>query len=403
MFDVKAGENPIIITSLDIHARIKMSVCAQWVKVFAKQGSHLDGNYKIHPRNMWEKICDKSVTPAGYFKRTIISETAFQSVTISGDVTQAFFVMLEKTDLRYSKSTQLGETVAGNSDLEILEGTGVKGEFGRTFSPRVFNGYVKYRVVESPGSVISDVIDTEQADRTLTTSFAGKNGHYGNMFNVHAIGGSVTVAGMDVHIRPDVHIIPVKPVKVKVYTKTGEYQGNERDAFAWVLICDIKVTGKGVGKPTTIYPADFTPVLIEQGKTQGFYVTTETKGGIRYSKQRKSVSISDDIIEIKDGAGLKYPFGIGKSIYEIRGFNGSINYSASLSEVSAVAVAMDRRELLTTFARENGSFGICFDIKAKNHITFEGIDIHTRSPSEVSIELYTKEAHLLGTKRILVH
>ena len=41
--------------------------------------------------------------------------------------------------------------------------------------------------------------------------------------------------------------------------------------------------------------------------------------------------------------------------------------------------------------------------KQKNHITLEGIDIHTRSPSEVSIELYTKEAHLLGTKRILVH
>jgi len=70
MFDIKAGSNPIIITSLDIHARIKRrglsatAVTNLSVKVFAKEGSHVTFENR---RELWTEICSTSVTPAGYF------------------------------------------------------------------------------------------------------------------------------------------------------------------------------------------------------------------------------------------------------------------------------------------------------------------------------------------------
>jgi len=56
---------------------------------------------------------------------------------------------------------------------------------------------------------------------------------------------------------------------------------------------------------------------------------------------------------------------------------------------------------MTTFAGENGSFGIMVDIKAKNGIILEGIDIHTsaKDPDKVSIEIFTREGTHVGYER----
>jgi len=386
MFDVVAGTNPIIISSLDIHVRVKhrkkdISNLVK-VKIFTKEKS-----YEGHENNkeVWQVICEVALEPAGYFKRTVIPEEDFRAVTVHAGATQAFYVMLDKPDLKYSKGIEKHATAASNSDLKITEGTGVKGQFGKLWAPRVFNGFVKYHVIRPSDPGFLGAVNSLTESHTLTTNFDGNNGHYGNMWNVIAKGASVTVHGMDLHIRGK------KNLDLDIYTKPGKYQGFENNILEWKNICcdNHLINFQGEGKATTIEASAFTPVQIEHGEVQAFYAVVKAKGGIRYNSASTSKTESDDIIEIsKDGAGLKYG---SSKIFRPRGFNGAIHYSASTSDVLAHAIARQRKELLATFSGENGSFGIMFDVKAKNNIKVEGIDIHTRATSQLTVELYTRE------------
>jgi len=392
MFDVVAGANPIIISSLDIHVqkRSRIGDTSSLVKVivYTKEKSYrgYEGDKEV-----WQQICGLKLDPAGTSEPTVIPEEAFQAVTVLAGATQAFYIMLDKPDLRYSRGRSEGANAASNIDLKILQGSGIKGEFGeyggdvnKTWSPRIFNGDVYYYVINPSDSDRLGAANTMRESHTLTTNFNGQTGHYGNMWNVRAKATAVTVYGMEVHIRKK------GEVNLEIWTKLDKYQGHENNIDVWTQICcHGKINGQGEGRPTEIYAShDFTPVEIEQGRVRAFYVNVDSRGDIRYNNKYSSMTtISDDIIEIFDGAGLKYG---SSKIFEPRGFNGSIKYTASATDVLANAIARQRKELLATFAGENGSYGIMFDMKAKNDINLEGIDIHTRATSQVTVELYTR-------------
>ena len=159
----------------------------------------------------------------------------------------------------------------------------------------------------------------------------------------------------------DINLKTVAPFAIKIYTKRGSYQGHEKNALAWELVCTTQVNGMGLGMPTKIPTSDFSTVRINEFDIQAFYVTTiKRRGGIRYgSANSKSVSESDANIEIMMGSGLQYPFGYGLSstVFKQREFNGSIKYSIP-SAVAAASTEKMEKELLTTFSGENGSFGI---------------------------------------------
>ena len=153
-------------------------------------------------------ICDTSILPADYYKvntcahytlyyekstlsmlifliflvsqRTVINEADFQAVTIDALGIHALYVMLDKPDLRYSKGKETGSISSSNSDLSILEGKGVAGSFERFYTPRIFNGFVKYHVIDSMEPSIQTV-NTIEDSFTLTTNFDGKNGNHGIM------------------------------------------------------------------------------------------------------------------------------------------------------------------------------------------------------------------------------
>jgi len=397
MFDILAGKSAIIISSLDLHVRKnpgdRNAIIA--VKVYSKEGSYI--GYETQ-QSKWNLICSASITPADYYKRTVINENEFQAVTLDAFDTRAFYVMLDKADLRYSKGTKIGGVASYNSDLKILEGKGVFGDFGKLYSPRIFNGFVKYRVIDSSEFSIQSVVNTIEDSHELATNFDGKNGHFGNMFNILAKGGTVNVVGMDIHVRKATR------VSIEIYTKRGAYQGHEKNALGWKLVCKTEVNAKGQGNPTQVPTSEFSAVRIDKGDLQAFYLTTiNMKGGIRYGTSTSATpSTSDEIIEIMDGAGLEYPFGYGFSsiIYSPREFNGSIKYTTASGVLSALTKEIEK-ELLTTFAGENGSYGIMLDLKAKKDLILKNVDLHIRSKSQVDVKLFCKKGSFVGHEKNL--
>jgi len=184
-----------------------------------------------------------NVKPAGRYKRTIIPEKDFETVNISAKSSQAFFVNMETDDLRYSQGSKFGKAFASNAYLTILEGTGVSEDFQGTWSPRVFNGYLRYDVIRPvPSSALG--ITGVKDNHALSTTFRDNNGSFGIMFNVLAISSTVEIESMDIHLKAT-SVIPIY-----IYSKKDNYQKSEKDAHAWELICSTKVRSLGRGKAT---------------------------------------------------------------------------------------------------------------------------------------------------------
>lgn len=388
MFDVVAKVKPIVIFSFDLHVRRNTDKVG--VKVYTKSGSHSGSESSQH---QWKRICETMIEPAGFYKRTNIDEQYFQAVTVNPGETKAFYVVLDTADLRYSRGTKLNAIYQSNEYLQILEGTGVGGFFGRSFAPRTFNGFVKYSVLESNADLDNHVaMKSIESEHVLQTNFNANNGNYGQFFNVKVDTSPVTVTGMSIHLKA------TTDTPIEIYTKQGAYKGFERDQLAWTLVCKTTVRGEGQGFPTDIPDNEFTSLRIEAGAMQSFYVTTKYKSDLLYTSATTVYSTSDDHISIMDGAGITYPFGYGnKNIFSPREFNGAIRYIASdtMQQVSKQGLG----QLLTTYSGGNGSYGAMFDLKAKRRIVLRGIDIHVRTTKEVKVELYTKNGSYLGNEQ----
>ena len=158
---------------------------------------------------------------------------------------------------------------------------------------------------------------TAYAD-SLTTTYAGGNGHNGNMFEITAIN-TVTITSFDGNQDAGTD-------NWLIYYKTGTYTGFEHDESAWTLVgTATNVTSNGENIPTPIpIPVN---IVIPASETYSFYVTTEgtTGEGVGYTDgtTEHAVYIADANIEIKEGTGNAYPF---VSTFAPRVWNGTVNY-----------------------------------------------------------------------------
>ena len=154
----------------------------------------------------------------------------------------------------------------------------------------------------------------------LTSTFAGGNGQAGNMFDVVALN-DVTIDGMDIHIGG------TSSETVEIYTKSGSYVGFTGSAAAWTLIGTVTVTGQGLGNPTPLPAGSFTPVTVNAGNTQAFYVTLTTSTNIDYTNGTNlgGVFASNSDIQILEGVGNSYPFG---GTFSPRVWNGTLRYNS---------------------------------------------------------------------------
>ena len=170
--------------------------------------------------------------------------------------------------------------------------------------------------------VEAPITRSSAAIETLTTTFAGGNGNFGNMFDINALT-DVTLLSFDVNAQNGVTI------DVEVYAKSGTWVGFEGNAAAWTLIgtaTSVVSNGEGIATPLNLTLG----YAMLTGETHAFYVTPTDPGGaggFQYTNGTTTGAVfaSDTNIEFLEGSGVGYPFD-GGTVFQPRVFNGNIIY-----------------------------------------------------------------------------
>jgi len=303
MFDIVA-ENEIIIHSLEVHTRLTQ---ATWISVYTQKGGHTE------PPDWGKPIFKREVVGQGNSNHTPLPNEYFTPVRVMKGEVQAFYVTLRSPDLRYTNGISLGRTYSSNSDLSILEGTGVGSykKFDKLISPRVFNGVVHYEKVSDESSSITQ----------LQTSMEGETGSFGNIFNVKAKR-NLKITSMSIHTSSTDSIL------VEVWTRKGSYVGNTQDLNDWDRIAEGFIDGNGKGVATIIPQKLFTSVVeLSTHRSQAFYVTLRS-ASMRYSKlsATQDIIVENGDMQIISGYGVGgYPM-MNSPMYHPRAWNGSLFY-----------------------------------------------------------------------------
>jgi len=159
------------------------------------------------------------------------------------------------------------------------------------------------------------------AASSLSTIFNSDNGQGGIMFDVVNLGEQLNISAFDLNLTSGTHAI-------EVYSISDTWVGADKTPGAWTLLDTGAVTSSGVDSPSFFDVNDF---ILEANTSTGFYITTTSGTGIRYTVGSASGSISaaNTDLQILEGAGKSYAFGV---TIPDRIWNGSIYYGA----VSAV-------------------------------------------------------------------
>jgi hypothetical protein len=427
MFDVFAKKD-ITVTNFAMHSYAATTVTVEvWKrkKLGTCEGSQSDPDE-------WEFLGQASFVGSQANQASILPAGTFPPVYVKKNSIQAFYVTFTANTNynRYSSGSQLGKAQSSNDDLEVREGYAKGYRFGDDYYPRVWNGVVFYepgtiaqapRPTTSPtkeptasptkeptapptpvpgkptdrptmaptpipttGSPSKYPTDGNQVAEQLTTMFAGGNGQAGNIFEIK-VSKKIVVTAFDIHTYSATN------AHVFAYYKKGTYVGFEHDQEAWTEIANVWVQGAGSPNPTHIPAEDVTPVTVEAGETCSFYITlTESK--IRYTNG--IITADDGIVNFINSSGNKYPFGMD---YPNRVWNGILYYTTDAGSVTNYPTPVPKekngpsKQVQTTFANRNGSYGNMFDIVAKENLIIHNIWLHTyhQFGALVDVEVYT--------------
>ena len=144
MFDIMV-DNQIVVSGIDIHTSVVDKTFS--AKVFTKEGSHKGFELDVGDgiRSSWKIVGESELTGYGQGRFTPLPD--FQDpINIGPGKTQAFFVILKTSELRYDTPDPAleGEEIdAYDQNLKVMRGTGV-GEGAQRFPSRVVNGAIRY-------------------------------------------------------------------------------------------------------------------------------------------------------------------------------------------------------------------------------------------------------------------
>ena len=134
------------------------------------------------------------------------------------------------------------------------------------------------------------------ATQDLITNLTSNNGASGNMFEIEATGGNVTIDSMYLNNSRTI------ATDFEIFYKVGTYVGFENNPSAWTSIVRDTVIAQGNNNGTPI-PAHLN-VTIPIGQTYSFYVYSHN-GSMRYitGSQEGAPWASDNFITIYQGTG----------------------------------------------------------------------------------------------------
>lgn len=156
MFDIVTGDNALTITAFDLN----LSRGTWDVALYIKSGTW-EGFDKTP--GAWTQIGGvTSVTSSGSDQRTFFDVADF---VVAANATTALYITTVVATpstgaMRYTEGAGVGNVVASNADLSILEGAGTQYAFSFTFERRIWNGTIYYDVnaIPEPSALISGAI-----------------------------------------------------------------------------------------------------------------------------------------------------------------------------------------------------------------------------------------------------
>ncbi len=183
---------------------------------------------------------------------------------------------------------------------------------------------------------------------SITTTFAGTTTQSGNMFDVTAVSGALTITKFDLNLADAAGTVSIP---VNVYYKSGTYVGSEATSSAWTLLNSYTVTSAGLGNATPM-PVD--SLTIPAGQVYGLYITRTDGNYLTYTSGANTYSDANSKVTL--GAGLAYPFG---TLYTPRTWNGTIYYTTGTAPTTLLNQSFDGGVLPTGWTvTDNAGTGV---------------------------------------------
>lgn len=140
--------------------------------------------------------------------------------------TQGFYVTCANGAVAYSNGTAVGNVYSQNADVQLLEGIGITYPFGTSYSPRVWNGNLKYTTVPvSPATVTSLGSACGHEFRSFYEEFSVAAPYY-NTFDLNGLSMRWQFAGTR-YIVDDVVAAFVPPSAAAINVAAGVLDGEQ--------------------------------------------------------------------------------------------------------------------------------------------------------------------------------
>ena len=142
----------------------------------------------------------------------------------------------------------------------------------------------------------------------------------GHMFTVKARGKTITISSMDIRASAE----SGTSIIVIVFTKKGDYEGDQLNASAWTKLCMVSVNSKGEKELTSIPESCFDNLEIGKKSRQSFYIRVKesmlmSSQGPKWPKSFKN----DDLKVLSNSSAIK---GYFKKEFKNYLWNGQILY-----------------------------------------------------------------------------
>lgn len=164
---------------------------------------------------------------------------------------------------------------------------------------------------------------------SIATTYDCCLGQEGNMFDVRVADNDLYITGFDVNVGYGTY-------DMALYSINGTWQGSENTAANWSLLSTTTINSTGSGAATY---ADFDNFWLSANSSTGLYITLTSNldSGVMYYSQGTAVGntwAANSDLELLEGIGIEYAFG---TTYSPRGWNGTVYYEMSASEVPVPA------------------------------------------------------------------
>jgi hypothetical protein len=327
---------------------------------------------------------------------------------------QAFYVTIDKPNLRYSNAENVGDVWVQSEENEIVikVGAGLGGglaSFSSLFEPRVMNGVIHYHVRNHqtfPPTSADPILPQSPTSisGSLKTEQEFEAGSYGVIFSVRNKGlSAMHITGISIY--SDF----IGDFGVEVYALEGGFLGDP-------LVIQAQITSttiSGSGLETLVQIPMQKQVEVKAGQLQNLYVTLD-RPSLQYSMgEEGTVSASDDYIEILDGSGvLGYPLS-SSNVRSGRRFVGVVDYMAQEGAIALVSPTtqpsvkpdmtsptetVSGQFLSTSFEGNSGSYGALFDVtnvRQSQKVMITKLDVHATGEESLRCEVWYRRGSSL--------